>query len=474
MSRSSTHREPDWQEDTSFRLDPVDELPSAAEIAMAEKLAARHKNILQFVPGLGWLEWVETHWQADKTLRVFDLARAICRKEAVQAKKENDRKAIASAKSVAAVERLARSDRRLVSGAEEWDRDPWLFACQNGVIDLRTDSIRPASPTDYMTKCAASELALGADYPIWKAFLHKVCGGNEELITYLRRAAGYSLTGIVTEHALFFLYGKGANGKSVFLGTLLKMLGSYGRPMPMELLVEAKTGQHQQHPTALAGLRGIRMSVATETQEGRTWNMGLLKALTGGDVLTSRLMRRDFSDFTPVLKPWIMGNHRPRLRRIDYATRRRLNLIPFVVQIPEHERDRDLEAKLVSEWPAILGWRIEGALEWQGHGLCPPPIVKNATDRYFEAEDDFAHWLEERTENRPLAWTNVRLLSTDLRAWCLANGGTPWSERDMTEELENRGFQYKRTKHGAGFYGIQLKPGSPAPEEPPSDPWWKE
>ena len=199
------------------------------------------------------------------------------------------------------------------------------------------------------------------------------------------------------------------------------------------------------------------MAVAVETEEGHAWAMGRIKALTGGDRITARLMRRDFFDYDPVLKLWVMGNHRPKLRRLDYATRRRLHLIPFTVTIPEAERDRDLEAKLVAEWPGILRWGVDGGLDLQKQGLNPPEIVRDATARYFEAEDAFARWLDERTEKAAPDWTAITRLADDFRTWCGRTGETFWSQRDFVDELENRGFHYKRYNHGRGFLGIRLK-----------------
>ena len=196
--------------------------------------------------------------------------------------------------------------------------------------------------------------------------------------------------------------------------------------------------------------------------------MGRIKAMTGGDRLTARLMRRDFFDFDPTFKLFVMGNHRPKLRRVDQAIRRRLHLIPFTVTIAEP--DRQFRDKLRGELPGILAWAIEGCLDWQKQGLAPPPIVRDASVRYFEAEDAIAHWLEERTERRANAWTAIRVLSTDFRTWCQKNGEDTWTERALVEELEDRGFQYHRFNTGKGFNGLQLI--SPLAQEVEPEPQW--
>jgi phage/plasmid-associated DNA primase len=233
-----------------WTLDPIEELPSDSEIAMALRFAEQHRHRLQYVPAWGWLEWTGTHWRRDEMLQAFDLAREVCREEAALAQKPFFQKMIASAKSVAAVERLARADRRLVASVEIWDRDPWLLPCPGGIIDLRTGHIRPAAPSDYMTMCAASVLAPEEDCPTWKAFLMRICAKNMELIDYIKRVCGYMLTGIIREHVLFFAYGGGANGKTVFTNTSRRILGDYARPVAMDLLVEANkaaTGPMARH-----------------------------------------------------------------------------------------------------------------------------------------------------------------------------------------------------------------------------------
>jgi putative DNA primase/helicase len=193
---------------------------------------------------------------------------------------------------------------------------------------------------------------------LWDRFLTKVTGGNVGLIGFLQRFLGYCMTGHVNKHVLVFLYGRGANGKSVFVGTVSRIFGDYAAVAPMEMLL---AGKYDRHPTEIARLRGVRLVTASETQQGRAWDEAKIKNLTGGDKLTGRFMRGDFFDFDPTHKLLISGNHKPSLRNVDEAIRRRFLLVPFTVQIPEKERDTELPKKLEKEWPAILRWMIEVA-----------------------------------------------------------------------------------------------------------------
>jgi putative DNA primase/helicase len=188
---------------------------------------------------------------------------------------------------------------------------------------------------------------------------------------------------------LVFLFGTGANGKSVFVSTVMGILGDYAIVAPMETFVASK---YDRHPTEIAKLMGARLVVAQETQKGRRWDESKIKMLTGGDKLTGRFMRGDFFDFKPTHKLLISGNHKPSLRNVDEAIRRRLLLVPFVVQIPAAERDPRLVDKLKAEWPAILRWMIDGCLEWRRDGLRVPAVVRTATDEYLADNDTLAQW----------------------------------------------------------------------------------
>jgi putative DNA primase/helicase len=254
-------------------------------------------------------------------------------------------------------------------------------------VNLLTGERYAPRPEDFMTRCAA--VAPRGSCPLWLRFLNRVTDGDRDLQHYLQRVAGYCLTGRTSEHAMFFLYGTGANGKTVFTSTLAGMMGDYAIAAPMELLIETKT---DRHPTELAMLRGARLVIASETQAGRNWNEARIKALTGGDKIVARFMRGDFFEFIPQFKLMISGNHKPTLRNVDEAIRRRLHLIPFTVTIPPEERDRDLADKLRAEWPGILQWAIDGSLEWRRVGLLPPEAVQHATEDYLQAEDDVLSW----------------------------------------------------------------------------------
>jgi putative DNA primase/helicase len=331
-------------------------------------------------------------------------------------------------------------------------------------VDLRTGIDRPNRPEDYCTKIAGCASAPeGTPCPIWLSFLDKVMDDDQELINYLQRVCGYCMTGSIKEHALFFLYGTGANGKSVFINTIRGIMGTYHTTAPIETFTVTNS---TSHPTDLAGLMGARLVTAVETEEGRVWAESKLKAITGGDEISARFMRQDFFTFTPTFKLMIAGNHKPRLRSVDEAMRRRFHLIPFAVTIPPENRDKDLAEKLKAEWPAILLWMIEGCLKWQAKGLNPPKAVIDATNKYLETEDSIGTWIAERCELGTSYEDTSAILYASWKAWAELNGEPPGSQKAFSEKLQSRGIEkitigHKKT---VGYRGIRtLKAEAPPP-----------
>jgi putative DNA primase/helicase len=223
--------------------------------------------------------------------------------------------------------------------------------------------------------------------------------------------------------------------------------------------------KYDRHPTEIARLQGVRLVVASETTKGRAWDEAKIKNLTGGDKLTGRFMRGDFFDFDPSHKLLISGNHKPSLRNVDEAMRRRFLLVPFTVQIPEKERDPKLADKLKAEWPAILRWMIDGCLEWRQHGLVVPTIVRDATDQYFADQDTIEQWVEEWVNIDPkVDFIATRDLYKCWKHWCEDRNQPPGTEQAFSDSLADRGHARHRKAKARGFKGIALK-ASNEPEQ---------
>lgn len=450
--------------DVADDIDPVvssDESVWGTEDALALSFTRRYHRDWRYVAAWGrWLVWDGQRWRTEETLAATDLIRSVCRQTAVRADNPKVAAKLASASTVGGVERLARADRRHAATTDEWDADPWLLNTPGGVVDLKTGRMRPHERADRMTKITTATPS--GDCPTWKQFIDEVTGGDKELQAYLQRMVGYALTGSTQEHALFFLYGTGANGKSVFVNTLATILGDYATNAPMDTFMETRT---DRHPTDMAGLRGARFVAAIETEQGKRWAESKLKNLTGGDRIAARFMRQDFFEFFPQFKLFVAGNHKPAIRNIDEAMKRRLHLIPFTITVPPERRDKNLQHKLLAERDGILAWAVQGCLNWQRHGrLDPPQRVVDATEEYFEAEDALGRWLDERCVRTANAKSLTAELFSDWKVWAEAAGEFTGSQKRFADLLLNRGLDKWRNGMGLrGFQGIGLKyPPAPA------------
>jgi putative DNA primase/helicase len=418
---------------------------------IAEAFAEEHRNDLRYVAAWGkWFEWRAGCWREEKTLRAFDLIRKTCKAQGIER--------AGMAKMVGAVQALVRADRRLAATIEQWDADPMLLNTPAGVIDLKNGELRRHRSEDYMTMIATA--GPRGDCPKWKAFLHRIMGGNEALIAYLQRVAGYCLTGLTGEQAMFFGYGVGANGKGVFLHTIGRVLGDYCKTAAIETFTESKS---DRHPTELARLHGARLVVATETEKGRNWAEARIKMLTGGDVVTAHFMRQDDFEYLPKFKLFFSGNHKPGLRSVGEAMRRRVNMIPFDVVIPKDERDPHFGDKLEDEWPGILQWMVDGCLAWQKRGLAPPEAVTKATDEYFTQQDSFSLWVEDLCERDPNAWTKTTELFASWKGWAEKAGVRFGTMTEFGETLTKEGFTWKHTEKGNGYWGLRVRHDQPPP-----------
>ncbi len=419
-----------------------------------------HADKLRYVPEWGWVEWQGTHWNVIPDVKVFDLARVICRSVALHCsvdptlsvhKKDALNRTILSVKTIAAVSRLACGDARHLSRSAQWDADLWLFNTPGGTIDLRTGTLRYHKQSDQITKISNSTPR--GTCPLWNAFLSQVTGGSTEIQDYLRRVVGYALAGDPSEEVVIFLYGPGGNGKGTFLDAVQHAFGEYATTASMDTFTQA---QGERHPTDIAKLAGKRLVVAQEVDEGKRWDEARLKSLTGRDVISARFMRKDYFDFRPQFSLLIAGNHKPALKTVDDAIRRRLHLVPFTISIPLEQRDKDLKSSLRSEADGILAWAVQGCLEWQRYGLNPPAAVLEATKNYLEDEDVLGQWLKHSCLVGPGFDEPSGALFASYRRWKESRGEHPGSQKKFSGTLSNRGFILERTSSARRIRGLRL------------------
>ena len=337
--------------------------------------------------------------------------------------------------------------REMEHAADLWNRDAWALCVPGGWIDLRELKFCGPDPERHFTmQAAVTPIPKGEAPALWLQCLDQWTGGDQDLIDYLQRLAGYCLTGSVREHALLWLHGSGGNGKGTFVNTLTGILGNYARPIPQQSLLQSRGNNH---PTDIAGIVGRRLVVAGELGAG-AWNIELVKQLTGGDMVSARFMRRDFFEFYPVCKLMVVGNERPSLRVVDPAIKRRLHLIPFTQSIANP--DRKLESKLREEWPAILTWAVQGVAAWRKRGeLGRPAAVEQYGQAYLDDQDLMGQFLEERCREGPEMMHAAGELFQAYRAWAESQGLRPMSARTFGQRLSDRGFDTHRGTGGRRY-----------------------
>ncbi len=428
------------------KRDRVRTAADASEDAIALAFTERFYASARFCHDTGaWFLWNGSRWVKDTRKIAFHYARDLAR-EIGGGEAKFSRASVADG-----AERFARSDPAHAVDASVWDRDAWSLATPGGTVNLRTGKLSEADPADFITKLAGATPAEGEPV-LWLKFLREAMRGDEQMVQYFQRVAGYCLTGVTREHALFFGYGPGGNGKSVALNTLSHIMGDYAAVAMMDLFVKR---EGDGHTAKLAALAGARLVTASETDEGKPWDEPKIKQLTGGDPVTARWMRGNPFTFTPQFKLVIAGNHPPVLRNVDDAMRRRFNILPFTNK--PARPDRQLEEKLRAEAGQILSWAIAGCIAWQRDGLGRPDGVTQATADYFAEQDVFGQWIEERCELRQGSYEPLSLLFADWSAFATEAKEEPGSKKSMGARLARFGVTPFRTTAERRYLNIRLR-----------------
>ena len=445
------------------------ESSARTDIANARRFVAKHGRDVRHCDQWGkWFVWNGKAWPVDHERRVEMLAKQVADEiwhDTGKLLPDVDRatadelvrfaKATASSWGIGAMLSLARSEAGIPITPDKLDCDPWALNVQNGTIDLRTAELREHRREDLLTKIAPVTFDAGANCPTWRKALSDIFAGNESLMRYVQRLAGYSLTGIVRDHVLPFLYGIGANGKSTLLNTLLALLGTdYAMKAAPDLLL---TKRGESHPTERADLFGKRLVAAIETEDGKRLAESLVKELSGGDRVRARRMREDFWEFSPTHKIWLAANHKPTIRGQDFGIWRRVKLIPFNVRFEGKAADTALPEKLLAELPGILNWALLGCLEWQADGLDEPGEVQAATGGYRAAMDVLGQFVGDCCELGGDCESKASDVRTAYETWCKANGERPVNGRRFGDYLTDRGVE-RRKSHGTIVYsGVAIQ-----------------
>jgi len=436
------------------------------DMGNAERLVSRYGDVLHYCyERKRWLVWNGKVWEWDAGNKVAALAKLAVRNiyyEAGDEPDEKKRKEIAghAAKSESdyrlnGMINLAQSEHGIPIKMTDLDTSHWLFNCLNGTIDLRSGKLLPHRKKDLTTVLVPIEYNPNAKCNLWMQFLDRVTGSNIDLINYLQRVVGYSLTGDTRSQTMFFLYGLGSNGKSTFITTIRKLTGDYGAKANTSLFM-TKDKNSSGPSEDLANLQGKRFVTASEIEDDRRLAVVLIKEMTGGEAIRADRKYEHEIEFQPVHKIWLVGNHKPVITDTTLSIWRRMKLIPFTVTIANDEIDPNLPAKLESELPGILLWAVRGCLEWQRCGLGEPKAVTSATSDYRHEQDILGDFIDDCCLLKPTAAVPKHDLKTAYEEWCNNTGSQPVSQKTFRARLIERGITEGKSGSTRYWRGIVL------------------
>lgn len=439
------------------------------EMGNAERLVYRNgQNLKYCIEFEEWLLWNGKTWIEDKKKQIERIAIKTFREMYMEASKESENSARtelvkwaqSTEKSSVFLNSISRAEAMLPISQDELNQDKFKLNCENGVVDLKTGELLPHNRTLFMTKNTHIRYDPNAKCPNWIKFLESVMKdeqGNvkDELIAFLQKSIGYTLTGDISEQVAFFLWGTGRNGKSTFINIVKEVLGDYGKQTNSDTFT-SKQGDGGIN-NDIARLHGSRFVSAVESEDGQKLSESLIKQLTGGEPITARFLRKEFFEFLPEFKIFFTTNHKPIVKGDDEGIWRRIRLIPFTHTIPREEVDKQLPEKLRAELPGILRWAVEGCLKWQEEGLGEPEEIKAATDEYKEEMDLLSNFLDECCVIAGPAKVAVNEIHKVYMKWAEENGEYPMKQRAFSSRLQMRGFSKKKsTGNRTYFFGIGL------------------
>lgn len=457
---------------------PIQEDPHADSFLMtdlgnARRLRAHLGGLVRFVPEIGFLLWDGRVWVHDKQDRVRTAAHEVSdaiMEEGLRLEEEND----TGAGAMLAWARRTQSTRNLDSmirelsalpgvavDTAELDSYPELLCVANGVVDLSTGDLSPHEPRLMLTKLIDVRYDPEAKASRWEQFLREVFPGEErDMPGYIQRLVGYGITGHTSEQCFAVLYGRGANGKSVFTDTLSRIFEDVSTTTPFSTF-EAQRGGGGI-PNDVAALLGARLVFASEGDAGSVMAESVVKRLTGQDLVTARFMRKEFFSFRPTFLILLATNHKPRFKGADEGLWRRVKLIPFKRYFAEAERDHYLVDKLQGEAEGILAWAVRGASEWFSRGLQEPKLVSAATEEYKDSSDALSGFYPGKLQKAEGSNTVGLEVYRAYLEWCdeqLMPEKVRWTQRGLYSALEERGLVRYKGMGGQTFKDIAIDEG---------------
>lgn len=371
-------------------------------------------------------------------------------------KKPKDREKLGSAGKIASVKKILqtlhwRDD-------DQWDADPWLLNCPGGTFELELLAMvmRGHRREDYITKITRANPS--GQCPNWQSHIAFITENDQQLAFYHQYLAGYMLVGDSREQMFAFFHGGGGNGKSVYIDSILHVLGDYATTIAPSAFTEQRFGL-TKHEEELMCMRGARLIVSSEIARGSKWNEARLKAVTGGDYIVASYKGKDSVRFKVGGTLIITGNNKPSFH-VDNAIRRRMHLVPFDAKVEDADIDKQLPDTLKLEAGGILQWMIDGCERWQQDGrLCVCDKIIVATAEYIAEEDHVRQWLDDKCNAHVKATIEMprTALFTSWKEWCDDNNLPHGTPNNFYNQLKSLGYKQKRSNRERYFVGISLE-----------------
>ena len=404
-----------------------------------------------------WMIWNDCFWKRDVCNKIQDLAFQFVQDVKLTLSDKgsvNDARELSSFESLNKLQNIsAFAATRLSISATMFDMDPMILATRTDWVNLETGTAHAPDPNILISKASDVNFGGAATCPKFEQFVNDIFEGNSELISFVRRAIGYSLTGSTSEQCLFIMIGDGANGKSTFINVIKHLLGTYGTTAAAQTLIAQGGSSIGDDLVDLARSRFISVS---ETEEGQSLAEAKIKQMTGGDTLKGRPLYGSYVEFKIIGKLWLATNSLPQINNSDFGIWRRIMAIPFNRTFSVEEQDKTLQSKLMEELPGILNWAIQGCLEWQREGLNPPKIIQDQVAEYKSSMDSISQFIKDECELGVDCSHTASQFYSEYRSWCLAVGKKPKNQTAFKRALEaTKGVYQKRTAKGNTWFGIQ-------------------
>lgn len=415
-----------------------------------------------------WYIWNGKIWQRDDRQAIYELVRDTSqRTKKILMNYTDTAQTDALLKGISKLQnnytqdmmlRQAQSFSEISCTETDFDKDSNVFNVLNGTIRF-TDTgytFTEHKKEDMLTQLIEIEFNSNAVCPKWQKFLDDIFSGNTEMISYVQRAIGYTLSGSTSENCLLFMYGGGSNGKSTFAEVLRNLFGVYHRKADASLIT---VKNNDSNTNDRARLKGARLVILSEIEQGRRLNESLVKDLTGGDVISARFLHQEFFEYIPQFVLWLYGNHKPVFRGQDDGIKRRMRLIPFRKQFAGEEKKtrEEIIIPILKEISGILLWALHGYEEWKAKGLKEPEQILNATAEYIDEMDTVKQFINQCCQIVNGSKCLGKKLYELYQVWMKENGeGAVTKQKDFYNSLVSKGFEKYLTGGAVTFKGISL------------------